>query len=182
MKRNKRATTTNKKVALIVAAVLVIFGALGFFLYTTWAQTNRGATTESSEDSTRGLEESVGTNPDDKQTPPNTDSPDPIQQSDSNKRANVQMIISVTVSGDVIYIRGGINASGISNGTCYALITNTDGVTVQKNTELLQNPSTTDCETITVNKRELGAGTWKVTLHYTSDYIKGVSNEVSVEI
>jgi cytoskeletal protein RodZ len=94
----------------------------------------------------------------------------------------VSVVTSVDISSNTVYIRGGINNAVGTDGTCYALLTGPDGTTTQKDTTLLQNPSTVDCKTIQIDATSLTKGVWTYTLNYSSNTYEGTSDEATFTV
>lgn len=111
--------------------------------------------------------------------PPATDHAQATPQIQGNISA--QMTASVVLNDDALVIRGGINTT-VVEGSCFAEITNLGGETTRYTTDLLRNAATTDCKTIIIPRTQLSSGTWKVTLHYSSPSIKGVSDAHTITI
>lgn len=120
--------------------------------------------------------------PEDKEKPTNTDQPAAPASDSSSQKERVQMVVSVNISDGVLYIRGGANYPMLSEGTCYANLIGPSGQVIQKNTTLLQNPSSTDCKTISVPVSELTAGNWTASLHYSSPKYEGDSSDAAFSI
>lgn len=113
-------------------------------------------------------------------TPPATDR---AQTSPSGQEHNsAQMTASVTLTNDSLLIRGGINNATVTDGRCFAKLTSPEGRVTEYATELLRNAATTDCKTIVVSRDQLSKGDWKITLHYSSQSLEGVSNVHTITI
>lgn len=172
--------------------LLLSLGVLGFLAYayinnpsrqnSNTVNTSKTNTDESKQGEASGdQQETVEQNPNDKDTPPNTDQPATPTNDTTSDKKQVQMFASTDTSGGTVYIRGGINYP-VTGGTCYATLSGPSGETLRKDTTLLQNPASTDCKTIAVSSSELASGTWKVVLHYTSDTYEGASDEVTFSL
>lgn len=97
-------------------------------------------------------------------------------------RSSAQMTASVTLTDDSLLIRGGINNAAVTDGRCFAKLTSPGGKPTEYNTELLRNATTTDCKTIIIPRSQLPKGNWKVTLHYLSQSLEGVSDVHTITI
>lgn len=195
----KQKHLSRKKLSLLVGLIFVVICLTGFLAYSANIFGIRGkedatlsksdnknvdSAIESSGKSTTESADSVTPNDissDSKTTPQNTDTPT-APKSDASGKYTVTMSLSVSDSGQSVFLRGGIDNAVVSEGECYAMLTSPSGQTSRKNTTLLQNPSTTDCKTIEIKKSELTQGTWSVTLHYVSSTSEGVSSVHTVEI
>lgn len=177
----------SKKIIIIssIVVILIVASALTYI----FVNRNKGEESQKNNSTSATVSESdkqqtkkIEENPEYKETKTNTDTPAPVITDESTGKKTVQMVASADISGDVLYIRGGINNSVEYSGTCYAQLTGPNGESVRKDTTLLQSAATTDCKTIQVNTSELTKGSWKLVLKYSSDDTEGASSEVSFEI
>ena len=184
MKNIKKHTSTSKKIILILASILVFALASTGVALLLNNQNIQQKAVETSEESQAIDQQPDNTNTDSgsKEESTNTDKPESPIVNESNTKTVVQMTVSVDISNNTVYIRGGINNATLSNGICYAQLSKPNGEAKRIDTTLLQNPSTTDCKTISLKSSDLTSGTWSVKLHYSSDTTEGVSNETSIEI
>lgn len=97
-------------------------------------------------------------------------------------RSSAQMTASATLTDDSLLIRGGINNAAVTDGRCFVRLTSPGGQTTEYSTELLRNAATTDCKTIIIPRSQLPKGNWKVTLHYSSQSLEGVSDAHTITI
>ena len=181
MKIKKQKTMTKKKIivaSLLFAALLV--AALAYFFYSQRTQNNDTSHQPAASDKLQAKD--LAKKPENKQSSPNTDTPQPPTTSEQKDKAAVQMTASADISGDMVYIRGGINNAVVSDGSCYAQLNGSNGESIRKDTTLLQNPSTTDCKTISLNSSDLGKGVWSVKLYYSSNTMEGTSSVATFEI
>lgn len=123
----------------------------------------------------------LASNPDNKATQVNTDTPPSVSTEAGEDKATIGMVVSANVSDGKVYIRGGLN-SAIVDGRCYAKVSGPNGKLITKETTLLQNASTTDCKTVIIDSSELTPGKWVAVLSYSSNDIEGSSSEASFEI
>lgn len=186
-KHTKKSNKSKLRKPVLITAVILSVALIGFSVYAFALKPNEENTSETdkSGNPTTSNEEQQPedpiTNPDDKTKAPNTDAPaQPTPEPGSNKQS-VQMIASVDQSNGTVYIRGGANYPVIG-GSCYAKLTGPSGQSIQKDSVVLNGPSSTDCKTIAVPVSELSSGQWKLVLHYTSDSYEGASSEVSFNI
>lgn len=178
MKTRTQKTSTNKKI--LVTSLLVIIVLAGAGVYFVYAKHNPNNSNSATNPNTQQAQ-----NPTDglanKQSSPNTDTPEPPTVDKNTGKTSVSMIATATISDGSVFIRGGINAI-VNDGSCYAQLTSAEGESIRENTILLQNPSTTDCKTIAIQTSSLSSGSWSVKLYYSSNTTEGVSNEASFEI
>jgi hypothetical protein len=173
----QKNTKSQKKVKLYVFGLIaVILFATGLVAYLYFNNTVNNSGTTLPSDSDRQQAENLENNPDIKSATPNTDSPQPVQTV-KNGKSTVQMSASANTTGNTLYVRGGIDNAVVNEGTCYAELTGPNGQSIRKDTTLLQNPSTTDCKTISVDLSELSSGAWTAALHFTATTLEGTSNE-----
>lgn len=126
--------------------------------------------------------ERLESDPGNKETRNNTDSPAPLTTDNNTNNAIVQMVSSYDISDGTLFIRGGINNSIEYDGLCFALLTGPNGEIIRKETTLLQNASTTDCKTVSIPISDLQSGRWKFSLNYLSDTKNGHSDESFFDI
>lgn len=179
-RKNKLSITPSIVIAIVLLGALVSY----VFVYrslnssTGLSQNSPSTTTNSSKPTgggTQAQEQSA------KEEPINTDKPVRPTESSTGGKQQIQVEASVSVSGDSVYIRGGINIP-TQDGSCHATLTGPSQQSFRKDTIALQNPSSTDCKTIVIPKSELASGTWRYTLHYESNNYIGVSDESSFSI
>lgn len=179
MNISKEQSSKKQKIIVLLVLTLIVVGTLIY----AYAKNNISVSDSDNQSSNEESSETSGSVPADKEKAPNTDTtPPPRDTNESKDKAIVQMTASVSISNSTVSIRGGINNTGTYTGSCYAELRGPRGEVVRKETTLLQNASTTDCKTITVEGSELGSGSWTVQLFYSSDDVEGASNEVLFEI
>ena len=183
MKIQKDKKTSSNKAMLSVLLFVILLLGLGTYY---WYQKNNinhnnSPTTSEKATDTSPQPNVTPTTPETKQTPTNTDKPTEVKQ-DATSKNKAMMSVSANISAGTVYIRGGIDNAVVTDGTCYAQLTGPSNETLRKDTSLLQNPSTTDCKTISISTTTLSKGTWRATLHYSSSTMEGVSSEATFEI
>lgn len=171
---------------IILVSILLLAGAVLLYFYL-----NRGSsdklptstdnTSESMNKSDNVQAQNLRENPNNKEQATNTDKPSTPTDNKETGKQQVQMTASTNTSGNIVFIRGGVNYP-VSGGGCFVLLTGPSGQAVRKDTTVLQNPASTDCKTISIPTRELSPGKWTFTLHYESVDYEGKSNEVSFSI
>jgi len=177
-KRNRKEILTISLLALIGLVVLV---GGSIYAYTKLSNTNTTPTqTKSASDSQQSG--NIQDNPAVKETTPNTDTPAPAKTDTTTGKKVAEMVSSADISGGTVYIRGGINNLVVYDGACSASLVGPNGELLSKNTTLLQNATTTDCKTISIDTADLAKGKWKFTLGYTSTSAEGKSNESTFTI
>lgn len=170
----------NKRKYIIIATLLVLLlagAATANFLYTRDSdKPNSKAQSDIDQASNLAKE------PENKSLSPNSDQPLAPTGTDTSTKKSIQMVASANVTNETLYIRGGLNYPEPEQGTCYAELSGPTGRTIRKDTEILQNPASADCKTVSIPVSELTPGTWKSTLKYTSANYEGTSNEVETTI
>lgn len=179
MKIKKNTKKINKPILIIVIILLIGLAAFLAYTFVIKPHNNTTDTTQSeNKPSDKQQSENLQTNPTDKEKAPNSDAPTtPTAVSGSDKK-QVAMVASVDQSNGTVFIRGGINYP-VTGGSCYAQLTGPSGQSIKKDSEILPNPASTDCKTISIPASDLAVGKWTFTLNYTSDEYEGVSSEVS---
>ena len=172
---------TNKTTLIAVVSLLLIAGALAA-TYFFFAYQNKDTSPVRSQSDIEQAED-LAKNPDNKSLSPNSDQPStpPSTPTPSGKK-NIPMIASTNTSNATLYIRGGLSYPVLEDGSCYALLTGPGGASIRKDTEILQNPASTDCKTVSLPVQELAKGPWKATLNYSSTNYEGTSNEVEFTV
>lgn len=167
-----------KYIYLAVATALLIIAGVAYFLY---AQDDSKSNTKAQSDVDQATK--LAEKPANKSISPNSDQPSEPTSSEASDKKTVQMVASANISNGTVYIRGGLNyPEPEAGGSCYAELTNSDGDVTRKDTQILQNPASADCKTISVPASELSPGSWKIVLNYTSANYEGSSNEVEISI
>jgi cytoskeletal protein RodZ len=181
--RNKTQKKLKKRYAIIFVILIVLaLAGLGVFYVHAHQAVHSTPSIKTASPTTPTTESQPTQDPQSKETPTNTDTPVPAKIDEQSGKTIAQMEASAEVSGDTLYIRGGINNLVVTDGSCYATLTGPDGKTITKTTELLPNASTTDCKTISIKTADLMSGTWTVSLNYTSSTAQGKSNDVTFTI
>lgn len=185
--KKSNSNKSTKALIILIVAVLVVAAAYAAYAFTSNNTPDPSATNRSesktethTSSSSKGNEQPSDT--DDKLTENNSDTPIPPKTDPTTSLRNVSMTASADKRDGMLYIRGGINNSVEYAGSCYATLTGPTGKTIQKDTELLQNASTTDCKTIQISTNELSSGTWNITLTFKSDQATGTSNAYAIQI
>jgi len=174
MKLPKNKKTKKIPFALILSALLLVVASVGTYAYIQ-SKNDTPKTSESSPAPDLGQSQNLKDNPNDKQQPQNTDKPpEPEAVNGDATKQRVKMEASSDKSNDTLFIRGGINYP-VSGGRCFATLTGPSGQIITKNTELLQGPASTDCQTISISISELIPGNWSFKLQYESDKYTGTS-------
>lgn len=181
MKIQKSKTPPKKILFTALAVILVCGGLLAYYFLVVRADNQSKSPGYPAESDKRQAEE-LAKNPDNKSTPVNTDSQEPLTPDNANTKITIPMVASVSTSQGSLYIRGGLNNAVVSTGDCFAMLEGPGGQSIRKDSVLLQNASTTDCKTIIVNTSELSPGRWSIKLQYSSDDAEGASDEVEVNI
>lgn len=181
MKIQKSKSPSRKLVASIALVVLLLASGVAAYFIMNGRQGEASTTVGSPAESDNEQAKRLADNPSNKEEQVNTDVA-PIVPTEGGEKATVNMVVSANVSGDKVYIRGGLNGAVVNDGQCYATLKSSKGTSVRKDTVLLQNASTTDCKTIIVDSSELSSGKWTAALNYSSDTMKGSSDEASFEI
>ena len=184
-----RRKKINKKIVLIISAVLIIITAsvLAYVYKHRQGQVsvnNSGIfNADTFEPTQSDIEQSEQLQNDmnGKKSSPNTDRPTNPTQSTNSTKQQITVSASVDKSSDTVYIRGGMNYP-VQDGSCYAQLIGPSGQSIRKDTDLLQNPASTDCKTIAIPITDLNSGSWKFILHYSSDMYEGASSEVTFSI
>lgn len=168
------------KILIITLAIIVVVLVSSGAAYALFVHPHQQNITDDKSGSQKVNEDTP--NSPDKETRPNTDTPTPPVTNQSTGKQVVQMVSYAEVSNNTLFIRGGINNAVVNDGTCFAQLTGPNGQIIKEETSLLQNASTTDCKTISINTSALAKGVWKFTLNYSSDQVEGKSDEASFEI
>lgn len=177
----KKQEKSRKKIVLPVVALLLVSIVATIVFLAQKDHTNKTPTTQSTTPQQTKTPEPTRVTPEDKKSAPNTDSQTTLPKENSTN-SSIALTVSSNISGNSLYIRGGIDGSIVTEGQCYALLSGPNGESIRKDTVLLQNPSTTDCKTIVIDTGSLKPGKWKITLHYELNSTRGVSNETTIEI
>lgn len=177
MKSIKTFNKPSKKLWVVTALIILVVVASVLFIYF-----NNKNNTDTSQPAARAQSDieqkaQLEERPENKNLAPNSDQPSAPTSNDSSGKKNVQMIVSASISGNTLYIRGGLNYPVPEEGSCFAVITSSSGETTRKDMETLQNPASTDCKTLSLPISELSPGKWSVILKYTSETYEGTSNE-----
>lgn len=181
MKLQKNKKTKKLPLALTLSVLLLLAVSAGVYAYIQ-TKNDTSKNSESSHASDYEQAQNLKDNPDDKQQSQNTDKPSTPETVDEDTgKQQVQIEASSDKSNNSIFIRGGVNYP-VSGGRCFATLTGPAGQTIVKNTDLLQGPASTDCQTITIPVSELTPGNWSFKLQYESDNYVGASSSVMFSI
>lgn len=188
-----KINTKNTRIKLIITASLFVLltGSVATALFLNEGSEEEVVTQDKDNRST----ESESITPQDSQSTPSTkpiDKEDTAASSDTptettvdedgDGRDIVHMVSSVDSSRGVVYLRGGINTPDLTDGRCFAELVGPDGQALIKDTDLLPNPISTDCRTISINESELSPGQWSYVLKFESNSLKGQTNEVTFNL
>ena len=100
---------------------------------------------------------------------------------DGNSQASANVLISsADVIGDTLEIRAFVN-NHIEKGTCTATATK-DGVAVRKSTTAFTDVSSSICPPMRIPTSKLSAGTWSITVSYSSNGLTGTSEAIEKRI
>lgn len=187
-KKSSKNKNTHRIIISLAVVLLLISGAMYFLLRDASIKTFNSLPIEthtpensSPPDTTGAVNQEIITNkPDDKLHPAQNDQP-----KENHTTNNGQRTISISTSSDSnansVFIRGMLGGS-VDAGTCTASLRGPSGKTISVQTPVLPGPSMSSCKTVQLEKTSLEPGIWKYTLSFSSDNIKGVSNENSFEI
>lgn len=167
-------------VITLLVIILVIGLCFSLFIYP-YYKTKSNETYNPSHESDEAQAKNLHENPDTKQHTPNTDTPAEPPSTTGTSKQQVQVTASENITNGILFIRGGINYP-MNEGNCYALLSNPIGQVIRKETSLLQNPSSTDCKTISIPISELSPGQWSIILHYTSKNYEGSSDAITISL
>ncbi|MFZ2545279.1 MAG: hypothetical protein WAW80_04845 [Candidatus Saccharimonadales bacterium] len=174
---------------LITAIALLLVGGVSLAAYVFYTNQEKDVVSSKSQSSSQRAPsdiqqaEDLAKNPDNKNLSPNSDKPiTPPTSPEASGKKNVPLIASTNTSGSTIYIRGGLSYPIVEEGSCYVMLKGPSGASNRKDTEILQNPASTDCKTVSIPISELSNGLWKAALHYSSANYEGTSNEVEFTI
>lgn len=188
MKINK--LSQKKRISLVVAILISVSAGMAVAVVISndrsvnnLGKTNKGTPIEinGTQDSLNN-EEQTSPKPDDIDKRTNTDQPLPPAKDVATGKLTASVSTSNSIADEIVYIRGGIDNSVVFTGSCYAQLNGPNGQSIRKDTELLQNASTTDCRTIQIKVSDLSQGRWKYTLNYISENMEGSSSETSFDI
>lgn len=189
--KNKRLSHRKMTLIIILGLVIITAGIAIYYEYSE-SKTDRSnvrsiTKNESKEDNLESKTDPTSDNsssaayPKQKKAITNTDPQAPTTIDKTTGKTTVTVVTSASVSGDTVYIRGGIN-NAVSEGKCYAQLKGPSGSSIKKDTTLLPGAATADCKTIKIPVSELSPGTWIYKLNYSSPTAEGVSSENSFQI
>lgn len=179
--KTKNKKSNKKKIIIIAIFVLAIAAAAGFVVYYSNSNHSNVEPAVKNESKNDNLKTTASPTAKQKKTTTNTDPQAPTTINKTTNKTTMSVITSVDISGDTVYIRGGLN-NAVSEGTCYALLKSPSGSSIRKDTTLLPGAASADCKTIRIPVSELSSGTWKYTLNFSSPTAEGVSSENSFQI
>lgn len=175
---------SKKNLAIVLLVILIVALCIGgyyVFAKVNDKQTKKETTTENTilpenkVDQTKPYEES-------KKSTSNSDPQAPTAEDEETGKTIVSVVTTSNISDGTLYIRGGINNTVSTDGTCFAQLTGPSGTSIRKDTVILGGASTADCKTIQIPTSELSPGSWSYTLNYSSQNYEGVSNEAAFVI
>lgn len=176
---------TVRNVIVSITILLLIGGAtVGVFMYFHRNDITRNPSGMSVEQTPQDkqLEQKLNDNPAQKQQTTQTDHPGAPTVDKTTNLQQVNVILTNTSEAN-----GSVSASGFvsnaveSTGTCTYVFTNGQK-SVEKTSTTLTNSTSTTCKTVQFAASELGRGTWKVQLKYTSPTSTGSSNTLEVAV
>ncbi len=104
------------------------------------------------------------------------------QSSSPSTKTVTPTITSVVQNGSQIQVYGYVSGIVEDNGSCAATFTQA-GQTVTKISQAFANATTTNCTTLSLDRSEFPTtGEWQVTLTYSSQTAKGISQPRSLNI
>lgn len=127
------------------------------------------------------LEEELNKDPGKKELVQSDRPEDPSVDSNTNLKSVNVILTNTGMNNDNVTASGFVSNVVESDGTCTFVFTN-DQKTLKKQSETLPNPTSTTCKSISFNKSELGSGTWKVQIQYSSSESAGMSNEMELVV
>ena len=186
MAQIKRTHMKKRTIIILIAAVTVLIAG-----YLVAAYSNRifpfARVTQNYDPGTHVINEekskaeqdtidNLNNNPDNKVENEQTDTPkEPTVNTNTGKKEAAVLITNVGVFNETVSASGFITNVVESSGACTYTFTN--GVNkIVKQSKVLSNPSSTTCETVSFPVSELSvAGTWSLTLSYSSAESAGLS-------
>lgn len=189
-KKNKKYTKSKKLNVklLIIALVVLVLGALGYWQFVYKDNQANSTNTEAnsdqpSADDTEKIDYSPATeeeqkSADDIKDTPKSSTTKPSQPNTSSTKTAVTPTIT---SANASPISGYVTGVFEEGGTCTA--TFTKGTTTKTRSSTgFQNVNYTQCAPITIPSGFLSAGSWKLTLKYSSNTASGTSVAQTLEI
>jgi hypothetical protein len=176
----------SKKVVIIVVAIAIILAVIGaagyFYLHRNDIKRDENGVSIEQTPQDKKQEQDLKDDPTKKQQPTQTDRPTEPTVDQKSQLQQVNVVLTNTgVTNGTVSASGFVSNVIESNGTCKYIFTNGQK-TVEKTSTTLTNPTSTTCKTVEFNSSELGTGTWKVKINYSSSASTGVSNELEVTI
>lgn len=160
----------SKKSLTIIIAVIVL-GIGGFYAYTSFF--NNSSESKEEADTALSQKETLASSSDSSTadstssnanaTKPSTNTSDGYSTPSSSD--NITVSASQPSSSEVVV---STKLSGYSDGTCNLTIKNGSG-TINKSAQVFYQPEFSTCAGFTIDKAELGSGTWAITLTVVSD-------------
>ena len=182
MKLQKNKKTKKPPIVLILSILLPILACIGVYAFIQYRNSTPDETPQTIQESDKEQSKNLQENPEDKQETQNTDKPSaPVPNEEGSGKQRVEVEASSDKSSDTLFIRGGINYP-VSGGRCFVTLTGPSGKVITKDTPLLQNPASTDCQTISIPLSELTPGKWSYTLQYQSNTYQGASDGATFSI
>lgn len=169
---------------LVTVLALLLLAALGYALYAylnkdTIKRDADGVSVERTQQDIK-LEDELKNDASRKQQATQTDKPSqPAVDEETNlQKANV-VLTNTGYMDDLVSASGFVSNIVEQTGSCKYIFTNGERV-VEKTSSTLVNSSSTTCKTVEFPRSELGAGSWKVHIIYSSSASYGKSNELEV--
>lgn len=198
MKQKKTSKLSRKKIIIIslLVAIIVAGAYMTAAYYNKWLPFSDQNKSFTVDDQGRGVNpnktetekkdvDNIEDNPENKLVRPNTDvTPQPKTDPQTKKRSVYVMMTSAEQSVDksTITVSGFVTNAVEQDGKCTYVFTLGDRV-VKKTAGVIPGPSSTSCQTMRVNRNELGAaGKWTVSIEYVSSASQGVADGMAVVV
>ena len=193
MQINKPARRKNKKIALIITAIIALIIGYGVFAGATnnWPFNSSGNSQESSDQEVNDVnydqptEEEVENSQDAKKRlleESDDEQPQPSSSSEANKSpASVTISYADVIDGQ-LEVRAFTGSVIEGTGKCTATISKSGSQTITREVPAFIDASSTICEPIYIHKSQLSTGTWSVGVSYSSPTHQGSSGLAKVEV
>lgn len=183
----QKSNSKNKSIIYVASGILagavIYFGAAWFFKlppftfmqksYEPGEQVVNMDRTETEKKVTEDLQKNPDTKLDNKQN--DTPSSPTVDNSTGKQQVNV-LLTNTGIFNNTVSASGMVTNSVEQAGSCVFVFTN-GASEITKTSEVLPNPSSTSCKTVSFPSSELAAdGVWKVYIRYSSSISEGVSN------
>ena len=160
---------------IIVAALLVGYGALASSKHL-WPYQNQAAdTTSSSTDDLNSTDTTYGSEKNEPTTKPTDQTSKPSTPTDDESTKQiVDVSIGYVGTGSTVEVRAYVSGVIEGTGTCTALFTR-GNETVSASSKGFVDATTTQCEPIEIDPAELSGGGWQLLVSYSSPTARGAS-------